>query len=520
MDVQNIDGDEGTLSRWLSLAEDAAPVPHEWVRRHRLVGHLVAAGWSRKAGLWWLPPPHVSGRSAATAGETLFLGEGEPTGAEWDALCRRSPHIPWALWMAIRALQADTSQEAGRPAVAVLSPPGALATVRGTAVRLRGPLGGSSRLLRLGGTADGALTPGETLEEQLGREASARVTARRVPGAAGAAARLQPAFEWGHAAVGQPADARQRTAVAAILGQPLHRAETVPLPTDDVDRAGLAESWSAAPPRREPVAAAIVGDPDSIDLGVLPFADDDAFPAAEELVHVAAANWDDVMAVEVERARRWLDADPVLGRVCLLGPLSFRTYRTVQLRRDEGYLSHRFAMTAAGWWRLAYLAGQGVGGVERRRARVLGRATPSRRRELAHGRNPSAAATSAPTPMFSPRHLLLTQRLCLEYMRQGATPVGVEVSALGTAIQVETGFRPDALLVQRDGTLVWLEVNLRPASRLAREYHKYRYIERRHARDVCLRLGRPVLLHLTFGRSTRRIIYRPGELYGTEVDRA
>lgn len=513
------DVDEATVSRWLSLAEDAAPVPHEWVRRHHLVGHLDAAGWSRKAGLWWLPPAGASNRVPTAVGETLFLDDGEPTGAEWDALCRRSPHIPWALWTAIRELRAEVLQEGGRSAVALLSPPGALATIRGTPVRLRGPLGGSSCVLRLGGRAGGALAPGETLEEQLGREALARVTTRRTVSGPTAVSSRQSTFEWSHPRADREADGPGYTP-AADFKEALRIAGLLPQATRDADQAKLPERGAATPSGREVVAVATTEDRGAaVDRGVLPFAEgDEAALGSDDVVHVAAANWDDVMAVEVERARAWLDADPVLGRVCLLGPLSFRTYRTVQLRREQGYLTHRFALTAAGWWRLAYLAEQGVGGVERRRARLLGRATPGRRRELARGGDESAVATSAPAPMFSPRHLLLTQRLCLEYMRHGATPLGVEVSALGTAIQVETGYRPDALLVQRDGTVVWVEVNLRPASRLAREYHKYRFIERRHARDVCLRLGRPVVLHLTFGRSTRRISYRPGELYGTEVD--
>jgi hypothetical protein len=274
-----------------------------------------------------------------------------------------------------------------------------------------------------------------------------------------------------------------------------------------------------------PVEAAAELAPTEGDLGEdLPelLDDEEARERTRDLVHVAAANWDDVMAVEVERARRWLAGDAVLGRVCLLGPLSFRTYRAVQLRRDAGFLNDHFGLTLAGWWRLAYLAGQGVGRIERRRALVLGRATPRYRRQAhrampAGGNGATQESAEGRAGAFSARHLLLTQRACLDYMRAGATPLGIEFSALGDAIQGETGYRPDALLVQPDGTMVWVEVNLRPASRLARDYHKYRYIERRHARDVCLRLGRPVVLHLAFGRAIRRIHYRPGELYGVEV---
>jgi hypothetical protein len=555
--LAHVPSHEGITSQWLTLAERAAPVPHEWARIHGLVGALMADRWQRRAGLWWLPGPpgaDVTGRSSARS----LVADEEPSGSTWEAACRRSPHLPWGLWSAIRALGADGLSSDGQPTrpaseVALLVPHGALATIGDVVVRLRAPGGPGMVILRLGHLGTGAITPGETLEEQLAREAAARVTKTSYRQADRRLVATELALDWGDAQWGAatwtppatwpgpvPDSATERASMPArgLPGEPVHPGHS-PAAPDARRQASPRQPTRHAARDPEPyrgrvrqvvaqVEPAAEPAPTEDDLGddlseLLAYDEEEAQASARDLVHVAAANWDDVMAVEVERARQWLAGDGVLGRVCLLGPLSFRTHRAVQLRRDAGFLNDHFGLTVAGWWRLAYLAGQGVGRIERRRARVLGRATPRCRRQ-AHraappgGNGTAQDAAAARTSAFSARHLLLTQRACLDYMRAGATPLGIEFSALGDAIQGETGYRPDALLVQPDGTMVWVEVNLRPASRLARDYHKYRYIERRHARDVCLRLGRPVVLHLAFGRTIRRIHYRPGELYGTEAD--
>jgi hypothetical protein len=542
-------------SRSLALAECAAPVPHEWARLRGIVGDLIADGWRRRDGLWWLPG--ISGAETSTVSGTGFLvDDSDPGGAGWEAACRRARHLPWALWSALRALGADApvlcdgEHPPWSPDVALMEPRGALATISGLVVRLRASSGRDGVLLRLGRASAAVMTPGETLEEQLAREAGARVTRTshrpvdRRPvttelGLVWDAERPRAHGPDGARLQGRPpAQTVAPVPAFSFSGEPDHRvdAEAQPAVRTSRDRgAGDGRTHSTAvdaeptrrvpglPPTRVGPDAAPLLDPSELDDDLAGLLGGSGETPAPELAYVAAANWDDVMAVEVERARRWLAADPVLGRVCLLGPLSFRTYRAVQLRRDAGFLGDAFGLTVAGWWRLAYLAAQGVGGIERRRARALGRATPRYRREARRttrsvGSGAARCTAAPPAAAFSARHLLLTQRVCMDYMRSGATPLGVEFSALGDAIQAETGYRPDALLVQPDGAMVWVEVNLRPASRLARDYHKYRFIERRHARDVCLRLGRPVLLHLTFGRATRRVHYRPGELYGVESD--
>jgi hypothetical protein len=223
--------------------------------------------------------------------------------------------------------------------------------------------------------------------------------------------------------------------------------------------------------------------------------------------------WEDLLRVEVRRAGGWLQADRTLGLSLLLGPLGRRTHWGVDERREEGYLDESQALTLAGLWRLAYLARQGIGWVERRRLQALVRATP-RRYRAAEGRPRSPRWLGA---SFSPTHLRETQRLCLELMEAGAVPLGVEWSLMGMAIQGLFGYRPDALLVAADGSLVWVEFNRRPIARDASTRAKYRHLEEGVLAHVCSRLGRNLRFILVAGGARRELLYSVRHLFPTEV---
>jgi hypothetical protein len=227
------------------------------------------------------------------------------------------------------------------------------------------------------------------------------------------------------------------------------------------------------------------------------------------------SRWEDLLDVEVRRATGWLQADRTLGLSLLLGPLARRTHWGVDERREEGYLDENQALTLAGLWRVAYLASQGIGWVERRRAQALVRATP-RRYRAAGGRPRSPRWLGA---SFSPTHLRETQRLCLELMDSGAVPLGVEWSLMGMAIQGLFGYRPDALLVAADGSLVWVEFNRRPIGRDASTRAKYRHLEEGMLAHVCSRLGRNLRFILVAGGARRELLYTVRHLYPTEATR-
>ena len=61
----------------------------------------------------------------------------------------------------------------------------------------------------------------------------------------------------------------------------------------------------------------------------------------------------ELLQLEVQRCKRWIEADQHLGAVALCGPASWRVYKDLRYQRDAGYLGPRNEMTAAGWWRLA-----------------------------------------------------------------------------------------------------------------------------------------------------------------------
>jgi len=189
--------------------------------------------------------------------------------------------------------------------------------------------------------------------------------------------------------------------------------------------------------------------------------------------------------LERERAARWLRADPSLGRVLLLGPLPVARGRWgTSLRHASGYLDADGGLSMAGWWRLAFLARQGVGPTECYRQRRL------RDKKVR-------------------RHLRLVQKICLRLMRdEGCIPLGVEFSAVEWVIKRETGVRADALLVGASGQLIWVEVMRRELRRSSGgQALKYRLLESTHLPYVADRLRRPVeyVLQVPSGTTTKEI---------------
>jgi hypothetical protein len=189
--------------------------------------------------------------------------------------------------------------------------------------------------------------------------------------------------------------------------------------------------------------------------------------------------------MEQRRARAWLAADRVLGLVALLGPGPV-SRGTAFRRRTVGYLSPEGAMTTAGWWRLSFLARQGVGPTEW-----------YRQRRLSEGR--------------IARHLKVVRKACLALMEEGCVPLGVEYSATAVVLgKMNHRYRPDALLVDPQGRLIWLEVMLRPLARLSEGAAiKYRLMDRDVFPLVADQIEAPVryILRLPSGVETKE--YRP-----------
>jgi hypothetical protein len=160
---------------------------------------------------------------------------------------------------------------------------------------------------------------------------------------------------------------------------------------------------------------------------------------------------DEVIKTETEMAQGWLRADQVLGMSVLLGrlyPELGEIETTLKRRRSGGYLDEEYAFTTAGWWRMAYLAGQGVGEVEARRWRWL---------------QQTAGRIDARTGKLGRyRHLQMTQSLAVKLMMErGLVPLGVEYSATAKLIALKSPheMKADVLLVDpSDGHLVWGEV--------------------------------------------------------------
>jgi len=144
----------------------------------------------------------------------------------------------------------------------------------------------------------------------------------------------------------------------------------------------------------------------------------------------------ELLQLEVQRCRRWIEADQHLGAVALCGPASWRVYKDVRYERDAGYLGARNEMTAAGWWRLAYLAGQGVGLMDRRREQHLRRLT-------------TAPRPGEPKDAWQQRrpHLRGVQRMVFERMaREEVIPLGIEFSPMHDYIVQRHGLLLSQLL--------------------------------------------------------------------------
>jgi hypothetical protein len=143
-----------------------------------------------------------------------------------------------------------------------------------------------------------------------------------------------------------------------------------------------------------------------------------------------------LLELEARRCMRWLAADENLGVAAICGPLSWRVYKDVRRERAGGYLGTRNEITPAGWWKLAYLAGQGVGPMDRRRQKYLGRLT-------------AAVKPGQPKTVWQQRrpHLRAVQRMVFGRMaREDVVPLGIEFSSMHNYIYQQHRLRPDALL--------------------------------------------------------------------------
>lgn len=166
------------------------------------------------------------------------------------------------------------------------------------------------------------------------------------------------------------------------------------------------------------------------------------------------------MKAEAAIAAGWIKGDKVLGLSVLLGRLYAELGEmesTLKRRRAGGYLDDDYSLNEAGWWRLAYLAAQGVGEVESRRWRWLQQiAGRIDRRTGRLGRY---------------RHLQLTQSLAVRLLEErGAIPLGVEYSASGKLIAKKSphAMKADVLMVDaKDGHLIWGEILRRPEKELS-----------------------------------------------------
>ncbi|MHB8509493.1 MAG: hypothetical protein ACYDGR_12730 [Candidatus Dormibacteria bacterium] len=224
----------------------------------------------------------------------------------------------------------------------------------------------------------------------------------------------------------------------------------------------------------------------------------------DKLFREGPAHLEEVFLTEVAHASAWLTANRALGLVALCGPLSRRTLGGSSLRwhRQSGYVDEQWALTDAGWWRLAYEAAQGVNGLELRRARLL---TRMRSGEDIHGQ-------PLPPSRLRRNHTMAVQRVTLRLVEdEGLIPLGVEQSATAAAIWRLMGQRSDALLADQDaGRLVVVEVLKRHENDLPQE-RRVRYSRMRRDLPILAgALGRPVeLVLVTPGDVWERVLYLP-----------
>jgi len=388
------------------LVESLPVVPVAWVRTHDLGDCLGSRwGWVTWQGLAW----HC-GRLAVgelpfgTTELPLATGAGMPavSPGSWQALCLRRPAVPWAAWTVVNALSlADSHEPETLPAIQPDATGRTVGIFDGRLVgwgRSRMPVPEPARglpwVVRPGRGGPRVCVPGPILQEELLIATGKVLTVQSGR---------------------SPSSIVMRVVGEAPIALPPGMASAPSTPEDDV--------WAGSP--KLP----------SLSL------DHPRFPAVSRRRNTVTSgiSVSAVLDLEVAHAQGWLDADPALGLIALCGPVSVERQGTIRRRRQAGYLDDGYQLTRAGWWRLAFLAGQGVGEVERYRARRLFRAGKT-------------------------THLRKVQRLVLGYRQQGGIPLGVEISLTAQALGTWLGIgRPDALvwLDEPAPTLVWIEVESR-----------------------------------------------------------
>ena len=218
---------------------------------------------------------------------------------------------------------------------------------------------------------------------------------------------------------------------------------------------------------------------------------------------------EEVMRMEAAQARGWLEADLALGLSVLLGrlyPELGEIETTLKRRRKAGYLEEDYGLNAAGWWRLAYLAKQGVGEVENRRWRWL---------------QQTASRVDARTGRLGRyRHLQLTQRLAVRLMEErGLVPLGVEYSATAKLISRKSPHEMKADVLMWDPTkerLVWGEVLRRHERELSWRSERGGFM-RRQPGDRYKRMREEVLpwLAASLEKEVELVLQEPGKVTST-----
>jgi len=394
---------EPLTSPWVSqapalrvLVESLPVVPRSWAQEHGL-GECLSRrrGWWLFGGLHW----YVGRVGSVGFGGDLPVEEGRGSGVpvapgSWQALCLRRPEVVWATWVVVEALGIWKGGERGDD-LPRLQPDATGRTVgvfNGRTVAW-GRTSPTVWVVRPGRGGPKVCTPGATLQEELLIATGKVLSVQSGRSPSSVAERIV-----GEAPITLPPGLKPAATTAA----------------DDV--------WAGSP--KLP----------SLSL------DHPRFRAVSRRRHTVTSEIPipTVLNLEVAHARRWLEADRALGTVALCGPPPLRSLWHIRDRRAEGYLDEHYWLKRAGWWRLAFEAGQGVGEVERYRARRLFRATKR-------------------------THTSRVQKLVFSYMAQGGTPLGVEISLTAQALATWIGVgRPDALVwMEESRTLVWIEVETR-----------------------------------------------------------
>jgi hypothetical protein len=379
-----------------------------------------------------------------------------PATTPWQRRCSlpAGRHLPWLLWSALRALNMDDPRYAR---LIMVSGDGS-----GLA-RVPAPLYRGSRS---SGTTSGGPTEPATARLCQRRTRPGDILVR-IGGATPGAVTPGPIVEESAEALGWPVHPLRH-------GRQVDSAEEEAIDASDRLWAASLASWA---------------DDDDACLGMA----DPAWGPERTIPEGEDAWAPSVVAVladeEARHSARWLGVRRDLGLVAVLGPLSDRQASSVTNGQAEGFIGDDGGLTQAGWWRLAYSAEQGVGPVELRRAAQL-----------------------TAIPHHHRRHLTITQRLCLEFMEAGCVPLGVEYSVTAEVIAdiMPQPWRADALLIDRDGALVWLEVMRRHPSRLGeRSAAKYASLEATYLPTLAEVMQRPVRLHIWLLGHERSVTFTP-----------